>query len=109
MNERVQLVVLTERSDVTPAVRAPRCRVSTCWHTAVEDELCLGHAADAYRHASHGCPDEDTGCPICDDTPTPEVQAEAQRLEAQIQKDEEAWTRAFQLTNPIDAFVGDVQ
>jgi hypothetical protein len=37
------------------------------------------------------------------------VVTEASRLEAEVQKDEENWTRAFGLTNPIDAFAGDVQ
>jgi hypothetical protein len=32
---------------------------------------------------------------------------EAARLESDVRKDEAAWTRAFGLTSPIDAFAGE--
>ena len=60
--------------------------------------------AEAYRHASHGCTaPEGERCVYC------EVEAEAERLEAQVTKDEEAWARAFALTSPIDAFTMETQ
>ena len=37
------------------------------------------------------------------------VVTEAERLEAEVQKDEESWTRVFGMTSPIDAFAGEVQ
>lgn len=60
--------------------------------------------AEAYVHSKDGCttPDGDP-CIYC------KAEAEAERLEAQVKKDEEAWMRAFALTSPIDAFAGDVQ
>ena len=58
--------------------------------------------ADAYVHAKDGCTTpEGERCVYC------ETEAEAERLEAQVQKDEEAWTRAFALTSPVDAFAGE--
>jgi hypothetical protein len=68
---------------------------------------------EAYRHAVDGCP-EDAPCDLCADLDPfeelpPTVRAEAQRLEAQIADDEARWLRAFQLTNPIDAFSSEVQ
>ena len=56
----------TERRRATPAYR---CKVTHCWHGAVEDGLCLGHVAEAYQHASHGCPDGI--CEICETTQEP--------------------------------------
>jgi hypothetical protein len=54
---------------------------------------------DAYVHAKDGCtvPDGEP-CIYC------EAEAEAERLESEIAKDEANWLRAFGLTNPVDAF-----
>ena len=53
----------TERRRAVPVYR---CRVSTCWHTALPDsDLCAGCYADAMEHTRDGCPDGP--CEICHD------------------------------------------